>query len=84
VVVSDFGAQAELPDDVVVKVPREITAGDLADVVETLLADEERRESMSAAGRRYADRNDLRAAAARLLGALGLPVAASTDHDGSP
>jgi glycosyltransferase involved in cell wall biosynthesis len=84
VVVSDFGAQAELPDDVVVKVPREITAGDLADVVETLFADEERRESMSAAGRRYADRNDLRAAAARLLGALGLPVAASTDHDGSP
>jgi glycosyltransferase involved in cell wall biosynthesis len=73
-VVTDFGAQAELPDEVVAKVPREITGAELAEVVDALLADPGRRAAMVAAGRSYAAANDPAAAAARLLGALGLPA----------
>jgi len=75
VVVTDFAAQAELPGDVVVKVPRTITATELADVVDELLADGHRRAALAAAGRRYAAVNDIAGAARRLLDALALDPA---------
>lgn len=78
VVVTDFAAQAELPNDAVHKVPRTISAAELADVVDERIVDERRRTAMIVAGRRYAATNDTAAAARRLLDALAVdPVARS-------
>lgn len=70
VVVTDLGSAAELSDEMVAKVPRDITAHELADVIENLVADAERRESMAAAALRYAHQHSFESAAKRLLAAL--------------
>ncbi len=54
VVVSDVGAMAELPDDVVVKVPSDVSAAELAGLVTELLGDADRRAALSAAARAHA------------------------------
>lgn len=70
VVVTDLGSSAELSDEMVAKVPRDITAHELADVIETLVADVERRKFMSVAALRYAHQHSFESAAKRLLAAL--------------
>lgn len=70
VVATDLGATSELPDEVVVKVPRDVTPEQLADVIEALAADPERRARQSAAALQYAAANDMRAEARRILAAI--------------
>lgn len=69
-VVSDIGAMAELPDDVAVKVSVGIDAEQLANVIEHLLADDDRRASMRDAALRLASRETPTAQASRLVDAL--------------
>jgi glycosyltransferase involved in cell wall biosynthesis len=69
-VVTDIGAQAELPDATVLKVPKEITASDLADRVERVLDDEAARSRLAEAGLAYARMNTFEIAGQRLLAAL--------------
>ncbi|MCU1359981.1 MAG: hypothetical protein JWN99_1270 [Ilumatobacteraceae bacterium] len=70
VIVSDVGSFAELPDAAVVKVRRDITAHELADTIESLVADPERRRAMSDAAIEYSQRHTFAAAARQLLDAL--------------
>ena len=51
-IVTDIGSNSELPDDVVVKVPRDISDGELALLIASLLGDHDRRSTLSACGRR--------------------------------
>ncbi len=69
-IVSDIGAMAELPDEVAVKVPVDVSAGELADTVEVLLDDEPRRLAMRAAALAYAARETPLAQARRLVAAV--------------
>jgi glycosyltransferase involved in cell wall biosynthesis len=69
-VVSDIGSFAELPDNVVVKVPADLSAEELTMVVSDLLRDPERRSALSAAGREYAAHHTYRDAAARMTKTL--------------
>ena len=72
-VVSDIGTFSEYPDDVVVKVPRDISTERLGEVLRDLIADEERRRSLASAGRSYAERNSYRIAADTLVSELIRP-----------
>ena len=69
-VVSDFGAMADLPDAAVVKVPVDVTADTLAGVVRELLADGDRREAMRTAGLAFAARETPLAQARRVVDAI--------------
>lgn len=69
-VVSDMGTFSDYPDDVVVKVPRDVSVAHLAEVLGDLLADEPRRAALSAAGRAYAAANSYRIAARTLVSEL--------------
>ena len=80
-IVTDLGSMSELPDDVVVKVPREISAGDLAALVRGLLDSPIRRSSLSLAAQLFARENSFDVVATRLLIALGLQV---PESDRSP
>ena len=70
-IVTDIGAASELPDEVVVKVAPGIADLELADVIDALVADVERRRALSAAARRFAAANTYRDQAARILDAIG-------------
>lgn len=71
VIATDVGATRELPDDVVVKVPRDITAEGLAEVIEQLVGDPARRAALSAAALRFsATEASMRAEAERILAAI--------------
>ncbi len=69
-IVSDFGAMADLPDDAVVKVPVGVTAEALADEIRSLLADDDRRDAMRYAGLAFAARETPLAQARRLVAAI--------------
>ena len=69
-VVTDIGSFSEIPDDVVVKVPRDITDQDLAGLVVDLVDDHQRRLALSVAGLEYARRNSCEEAAKRMLSLL--------------
>lgn len=69
-VVSDVGTFAEYPDDVVVKVPLDISTTELARVLRELVADVDRRESLARAGLAYAERNSYPVAARKLVDTL--------------
>lgn len=69
-IVSDIGALAELPDDVVVKVSVDTSADQLADVVIALLDDAERRRRLSEAALAFAGRETYAAGALRLIDAV--------------
>jgi glycosyltransferase involved in cell wall biosynthesis len=53
-IVTAIGSAAELPDDCVVKVPRDVSADDLGDEIAALLADASRREHLGRAAIAYA------------------------------
>jgi len=72
-VVTDIGTFAEYPDDVVVKVPRDISTERLGVVLADLVADEDRRRELSTAGRAYAEGNSYRIAAEKLVAELVRP-----------
>lgn len=78
-IVTDLGSMSELPDDVVVKVTRDISAHDLADTIRALLDDPVRRVALSSAAQRYAGENTFDQAADRLLRAIGLDDVAHPD-----
>ena len=69
-VVTDIGAMRELPDDVVVKVPRDVAPADLADVLEALVTDHDHRAGLRQAALAFAARNDMRAEAQRIVAAI--------------
>jgi glycosyltransferase involved in cell wall biosynthesis len=75
-VVTDDGALAELPDEVAVKVPRSITARELADVLDALLGDGSRRAALTIAARRHASEHGFDQAADRIVQALFGPTRA--------
>jgi glycosyltransferase involved in cell wall biosynthesis len=54
VIVAGVGAEAELPDDAVVKVPEDVSADELAEAIEGLLADPDGAVAIATAGLRYA------------------------------
>jgi glycosyltransferase involved in cell wall biosynthesis len=66
-VVTDIGAMAELPDDVVLKVPVDVEPADLARALTGLLTDNERREAMGRAAAAYAAEHTYERAARRLV-----------------
>ncbi|NNF55475.1 MAG: glycosyltransferase [Acidimicrobiales bacterium] len=67
VVVSQLGAMAELPEDVVVHVEQHATAAELAELLVKLLGDNARLESMMENGRLFAKANSYRAASDALV-----------------
>src|SRR5690606_9280744 len=69
-IVTAIGAMRELPDDVAVKVPVDIGAADLAEVIVDVLGDGERRRAMSVAAARYAAANSYRDQARRIIAAI--------------
>ena len=69
-IVSDVGAMAELPDEVAVKVPVDVTPPELAGVVDQLLGDVGRRAAMRAAALDLARRETPLAQARRIVGAI--------------
>jgi glycosyltransferase involved in cell wall biosynthesis len=74
-VVTDHGWFAELPDEAVVKVPRELTAPVLAAAMAEVLDAPERARAMAAAARAHAEANDFAAVARRYLEVLDLAEA---------
>ena len=73
-VVSDLGAMSELPDDVAIKVPVDISDAELARVLDGLIADPARLAAMSAAGKRFATIETPVAQARRIVDAVLAPV----------
>lgn len=69
-VVSDFGAMADLPDAAAVKVPVDVSAHDLAATIRELLANDERRSAMRDAGLDFASRETPLSQARRVVGAV--------------
>jgi len=69
-VVSDIGAMAELSDDVAVKVPVDVTPAALADTVDALLGDHDRRSAMRSAALEVARRETPLAQACRIVDAV--------------
>lgn len=65
-VVTDIGAQRELPDAVAVKVPVAIGASELAQLVADLLDDEARRQALAHAARQYVESASFESVAAEL------------------
>jgi glycosyltransferase involved in cell wall biosynthesis len=72
-VVTDIGANRDLPDSAVVQVPADVDAAALAKVLRGLLDDGPRRAALSAAARRYAGERSFAAAADALLEVLSAP-----------
>jgi glycosyltransferase involved in cell wall biosynthesis len=70
IVATDLGATSELPDDVMVKVPPDVTPAQLADAIETLVDDEQRRAQLSEAALAFAGRNTVRHEAEKILAAV--------------
>ena len=73
-VVTQLGAMAELPDDVVVPVRPGAGAEEVAEVLDELLDDADRRAALGARAHAFAAANGFEAAARRLLAAIGLPL----------
>jgi len=73
-VVTQLGAMAELPDDVVVPVRPGAGAEEVAEVLDELLDDADRRAALGARAHAFAAANGFEAAAHRLLDAIGLPL----------
>lgn len=69
-VATDLGATSELPDDVVVKVPRDVTPAELADVIEALALDPARQAAMRQAASAFSAANSMRAEAERIVAAV--------------
>jgi glycosyltransferase involved in cell wall biosynthesis len=69
-IVTDIGAMSELPDDVAVRVPVDVTAEHLADVMAALLGDPEARGRMRSAALAFAGRETVTAQALRIVGAV--------------
>ena len=69
-VLSDFGAMAEVPSSVAVHVPVDVTPDRLADAIAELLDDPGRRATMAEAGREIASRETPAAQARRIVDAL--------------
>jgi glycosyltransferase involved in cell wall biosynthesis len=79
-VVSDIGSAAELPDDCVVKVDREISPERLGNELAALFENPQRRFRLSEAGRSYARSRAFRHVAARLSEVV---VALHDEHQGN-
>jgi glycosyltransferase involved in cell wall biosynthesis len=71
IIATDLGATSELPDDVLVKIPRDVTPAELADTIETLVEDESRRAALSRAALDFSSANTMRDEARRILSAIG-------------
>lgn len=71
-IVSDQGWFAELPGDIVIKVPTDVTAQGLARAMEQALDHPDRTRAVVAAGREHAVANSFAAVAERFLGVLGM------------
>jgi glycosyltransferase involved in cell wall biosynthesis len=70
IVATDLGATSELPDDVMVKVPRDVTPTALAEAIETLVQDEARRTALRTAALAFAGKNTMREEAKKILAAI--------------
>ena len=53
-VITNIGAQAELPDEVAIKVDSDVTGAELAEAILSIVTDSERAEALSEAGRQRA------------------------------
>jgi glycosyltransferase involved in cell wall biosynthesis len=71
IIATDLGATSELPDDVIVKVPRDVTPAELAHAIETLVADDARRTQLSEAALTFANEHTMRAEARKILRVIG-------------
>ncbi len=71
-VVSDLGWMHDLPDEAVRKVRHDCTAGELATVLSSLLADTEERHRLGRAGEEHAAAHTFDRAASALLAELGV------------
>ena len=69
-IVTDIGWMGELPDDVALKVPVDVTPADLAEACTRLLDDPAAREVLSKGARRYAGAHTFEVAARALLDML--------------
>ena len=69
-IVSDQGALSELPDDVVVKVPVDISGPQLSEVIAELLDNVGRRQALRTAALGFAQRETYAAGARRLIEAV--------------
>jgi glycosyltransferase involved in cell wall biosynthesis len=69
-IVTDIGWMGELPDDVALKVPVDVTPADLAEACTRLLDDPAAREMLSKGARRYAGAHTFEVAARALLDML--------------
>ena len=74
--VSDLGWMAELPGDVVEKIPRDVTAAALAEQITRLLEDPDGLERMSRSGVEFARLRGFDSVALALLAALGVAPSA--------
>jgi glycosyltransferase involved in cell wall biosynthesis len=72
--VTALGAMAELPEGTVVPVRPGASPDEVADVLAALLDDAPLREELSRRAHAHAAANGFEAAAARLLGAIDLPL----------
>jgi glycosyltransferase involved in cell wall biosynthesis len=70
IVATDLGATSELPDDVMVKVPRDVTPTELAHAIETLVDDPDRRAALRTAALAFAAKNTMQAEAQKILAAI--------------
>jgi hypothetical protein len=71
-IVSDVGWQGELPDEVVIPIPAELTAHSLEEAIRPLLDDQQRRRSIRAAQHDFAERNSFARVGERLAELLAL------------
>jgi glycosyltransferase involved in cell wall biosynthesis len=71
-IATGLGWTTELPGDVLVRVPPDVTPAVLGDAIEELLDDRGRRAELGAAARAYAVRTSYEAVAGRYLDILGL------------
>ena len=69
-IVSDFGAMSELPDDAVVKVPADVTAESLAEMLSDLLDRPVERAALQNAALGFARRESYAAVAQRIVTAI--------------
>lgn len=69
-IVTDIGSMSELPDEVVVKVPREISADELCRLILDTLDDDDLRHDIAFAASEFSRQNSYRIAAQRLCEAL--------------
>lgn len=74
-IVTELGWTTELPDDVVERVPTDVTPAVLAAAIDRLLADSSARAALTSAARAYAADNSYENVARRYLPLLGVSVA---------